>query len=304
MAISKFPKYRTCFRFREDIFNLLKTEKHIDQLQRQQEKWGWVSRKFKKSLNPRHVFYFAHKFFSVTRNKFKIKRIRGKSIKNSKIKRGILKQSLRYYYRTNLFTKQKLKITTDLFDFQLKNYWKQSQTIKGNSQQKFFNFLESRIDKSLVRSGLAKSLSQSKQFLFHGKVFLNSKIVTKRNYQLNTGDLICINTNENAFNTYIEKKKFRFPPRKIWINKNYFFTFCYTLFAQTYQKNYITVSRESMIEKKFLKEKISFPWQAFISCFELDPKTFSFIFLNRSEYSRNFPTWTNISSILNYYKTN
>lgn len=63
---------------------------------------------------------------------------------------------------------------------------------KRSREKLLINFLESRLDVVLYRMGFSSSVLESVRLIRKGFVLVNNSVILKRNYQLNSGDLVKI----------------------------------------------------------------------------------------------------------------
>lgn len=116
---------------------------------------------------------------------------------------NILRKKLRYrkelkpetrkrFFQKRLFEKQQFQNFYQVKYYQLKNLFRFFQGKKkiNNVFQKFVYTLDSRLDVSLLRLELAKSIFHAKQLITHNKIKINKKIVNKNNVFLKKGDFI------------------------------------------------------------------------------------------------------------------
>jgi ribosomal protein S4 len=61
---------------------------------------------------------------------------------------------------------------------------------KINAKHYFYNFLEKRLDVTLLRAHFVLGIRNSRQLISHGHVFVNHKVVTENSFLLQPGDLI------------------------------------------------------------------------------------------------------------------
>jgi len=94
-------------------------------------------------------------------------------------------------YGKALTEKQKARFTYGLSERQFRSYV--DKAIKASSPtQKLFSLLESRLDNTLFRSGLAKTRSQARQAASHGHTVVNGRRVTVPSIILTKGDVVSL----------------------------------------------------------------------------------------------------------------
>lgn len=88
-----------------------------------------------------------------------------------------------------LIEKQKARLSYGLSEKQFRNYVKDSLN-SPEPAQKLFKSLESRLDNTLYRAGLAKTRAQARQMAAHGHSTVNGRRVTIPSIQLRVGDKV------------------------------------------------------------------------------------------------------------------
>jgi ribosomal protein S4 len=86
-----------------------------------------------------------------------------------------------------------------------------------NYKIEFLEAFERRLDVVLYRAKFNNSLRSAQQFIVHGKILVNNKLIKKKNYLLTSGDLISVNLNNNKLiiNVY---DIWPLPPKHLIIN--------------------------------------------------------------------------------------
>lgn len=116
--------------------------------------------------------------------------------KKLKYKKEIKPEKRNKFFQKRLFEKQKLKnFYGCISEYQLKNLFYKLKKKKNqiNLFEKFILSLESRLDITVVRLNLAKTILQAKQLINHKKIKVNDQIITKPNFILKQGDVIYLN---------------------------------------------------------------------------------------------------------------
>jgi ribosomal protein S4 len=95
------------------------------------------------------------------------------------------------FFQQRLIEKQKFQHFYQIKYYQLKNLFNVFKKTKNkNAFKNFVSKLDSRLDVSLIRLKLAKSIYQAKQLITHNKIKVNKRIVNKNNILLKKGDFI------------------------------------------------------------------------------------------------------------------
>ena len=95
-------------------------------------------------------------------------------------------------YGVRLEEKQKLKFNYGLTEKQLFRYIKEARRRKGVTGLILFQLLEMRLDAICFALGLAKSITQARQFVNHGHITVNSKTISIPSFQCQINDIISI----------------------------------------------------------------------------------------------------------------
>lgn len=96
-------------------------------------------------------------------------------------------------YGAQLLEKQKIRFSYGISERQLSNYVKKASHIKGaGTAEKLYESLESRLDNTVYRMGLAPSRRGARQMVSHGHFVVNNHRVTVPSYELKSGDVVKI----------------------------------------------------------------------------------------------------------------
>jgi small subunit ribosomal protein S4 len=98
--------------------------------------------------------------------------------------------------------KQKIKHYYGLLEKQLRRYYHQVASKKGNTGEQVLSLCERRLDNVVRRAGLTKTRPQARQGIVHGHFYVNGIKVTSPSYQLRPGDVITIRPKEPIYNLY------------------------------------------------------------------------------------------------------
>lgn len=93
-------------------------------------------------------------------------------------------------YGKQLAEKQKVKKTYGLLEKQFKNYVLEAIAAKGDSRDNLIGKLETRLDNTIFRLGLAKSREAARQLVNHGLVRINGRRVDIPSCQVKIKDKI------------------------------------------------------------------------------------------------------------------
>ena len=93
-------------------------------------------------------------------------------------------------YGIQLREKQRIKYLYGLLEKQFRNYFKKAVKKSGPTGHNLLIMLESRLDNTVYRLGLAPTRSSARQLVNHKHFLLNNKIVNIPSIQLQPGDAI------------------------------------------------------------------------------------------------------------------
>ncbi len=102
-------------------------------------------------------------------------------------------------YGAQMVEKQKARFSYGITERQLSNYVKKAIESKGtNSAEDLYEGLESRLDNTVYRMGLAVSRRAARQMVSHGHFMVNNTRVTVPSYKLKSGDVVKIREGSKA----------------------------------------------------------------------------------------------------------
>ncbi len=93
-------------------------------------------------------------------------------------------------YGLQLKEKQKMKYLYGVLEKQFRNYFKKASLKKGITGHNLVVMLESRLDNTVYRLGLARTRRQARQLVNHGHFDVNGTRVNIPSYQLKPGEVI------------------------------------------------------------------------------------------------------------------
>jgi small subunit ribosomal protein S4 len=122
-----------------------------------------------------------------------------------------------------LAEKQKVRFSYGLTEKQLRNYFVAANQSVDPTHEMMIRLLESRLDNTVFRSGLAGSRRIAKQLVGHGHVMVNGRKLTIPSYSVRVDDLITIrpeSAGQAIFNSLEEKFKNFEAPEWIKLDKD------------------------------------------------------------------------------------
>ncbi|MCB0323412.1 MAG: 30S ribosomal protein S4 [Bdellovibrionales bacterium] len=105
----------------------------------------------------------------------------------------------RSVYGIQLIEKQKLKFQFMLTEKALRRAFKEAQRHKGSTGQKLIQTLDERLDATLFRAGVVRSIPAARQLISHRHVFVNGRRVDKPSYRLKLNDVISFSEKSKSF---------------------------------------------------------------------------------------------------------
>lgn len=95
-------------------------------------------------------------------------------------------------YLAQLQEKQKAKYIYGLLERQFRKTYDEAVRLEGPSGENLLRLLEQRLDNVAYRAGWASTRPQSRQFVNHGLVLVNSKRVDIPSYRVRKGDVVSL----------------------------------------------------------------------------------------------------------------
>lgn len=93
-------------------------------------------------------------------------------------------------YGIQLREKQRIKYLYGVLEKQFRNYFKKAQSNSGPTGHKLLQLLESRLDNSIYRMGLAPTRRSARQLVTHKHFMVNNHVVNIPSFLLKPGDLV------------------------------------------------------------------------------------------------------------------
>ncbi|MAX09313.1 MAG: 30S ribosomal protein S4 [Candidatus Marinimicrobia bacterium] len=93
-------------------------------------------------------------------------------------------------YGIQLREKQRIKYLYGVLEKQFRNYFKKAVIKDGPTGDNLLIMLESRLDNTIYRLGLATTRSAARQIVTHKHILVNNRVVNIPSYNLSSGDII------------------------------------------------------------------------------------------------------------------
>ncbi len=108
------------------------------------------------------------------------------------------KRSKQSGYAVQLMEKQKAKYIYGVLEKQFANLFDKAHRKQGITGENLLKFLESRLDNTVYRLGIAGSRRAARQVVSHRHVTVNGDVVNIPSYQLKPGDVIAVREKSKA----------------------------------------------------------------------------------------------------------
>ena len=93
-------------------------------------------------------------------------------------------------YGNQMRETQKAKRMYGVLERQFRRYFAEASRLRGNTGEKLFRLLESRLDNVVFRMGFARTRKEARQIVDHKHVLVNGKQVNIPSYLIKAGDVI------------------------------------------------------------------------------------------------------------------
>ena len=122
-------------------------------------------------------------------------------------------------YALQLREKQKAKYTYGVLERQFRKTFEEASRIKGVTGENLIKLLESRLDNTIFRMGLAASRPEARQLVNHKHVTVNGEIMNVPSYTCKPGDVIGYRP-KSAHNSALTSKSRGKNPKFGWLDWN------------------------------------------------------------------------------------
>ena len=95
-------------------------------------------------------------------------------------------------YAVQLKEKQKAKYTYGLLERQFKNLFDKASRMQGVTGEKLLILLESRLDNTVFRMGIARTRRQARQFVAHRHIMVNDEVVDIPSFEMSPDDIVSV----------------------------------------------------------------------------------------------------------------
>jgi small subunit ribosomal protein S4 len=122
-------------------------------------------------------------------------------------------------YGKQLMEKQRLRLQFNVSESQMRNYYKKATRMTGNTADILVQLLETRLDSVVMRSGLARTIYASRQYVNHGHVLVNGRKVDVASYQVKPGDIVAIKEKSRKMDVFQDAVRNSAAPEYLEMNK-------------------------------------------------------------------------------------
>ena len=105
-------------------------------------------------------------------------------------------------YGIQLREKQRIKYLYGVLEKQFRNYFKKATNKEGPTGNNLLIMLESRLDNTIYRLGLAPTRRAARQMISHKHFLINSKVINIPSYLLDEGDVIKVRDKSKKINIF------------------------------------------------------------------------------------------------------
>jgi small subunit ribosomal protein S4 len=110
-------------------------------------------------------------------------------------------------YGIQLKEKQKLRNTYGLMEKQFRKYFSVAISRKGITGENLIQLLETRLDNIVYRMHFLSSRKQSRQFILHGHIEVNGKVINIPSYQVKKDDVVTVREKSKKNKEILESLK-------------------------------------------------------------------------------------------------
>ena len=110
-------------------------------------------------------------------------------------------------YGIQLREKQRIKYLYGILEKQFRNYFKKASSKEGATGDNLLFSLESRLDNTIYRLGLASTRNAARQLVTHKHFLVNNRIVNIPSYSLKEGDMIQVRDKSKKNNIFLDSMR-------------------------------------------------------------------------------------------------
>ena len=110
-------------------------------------------------------------------------------------------------YGVQLREKQRIKYLYGILEKQFRNYFKKAVSKDGPTGDNLLVMLESRLDNTVYRLGLASTRRSARQLVSHKHLLVNNSVVNIPSYMLSAGDVIQVRDKSKKNSMFVESMR-------------------------------------------------------------------------------------------------
>jgi small subunit ribosomal protein S4 len=123
-------------------------------------------------------------------------------------------------YAVQLMEKQKAKFIYGVLERQFRKTFEEASRRQGVTGANLLRLLESRIDNTVYRLGIASTRRAARQLVFHGHITVNGSVVTIPSYLLRPGDVVAVREKSKSLEVITTSLSGRDHSRYAWLEWN------------------------------------------------------------------------------------
>jgi small subunit ribosomal protein S4 len=120
-------------------------------------------------------------------------------------------------YGVQLREKQKAKYTYGILERQFRNTFEKASRSKGVTGEVLLQLLESRLDNTVFRFGVAPTRAGARQLVSHRHITVNGTVVNIPSFMLKPGDIIGIREKSKSLETIVDSLTTRKTSKLPWL---------------------------------------------------------------------------------------
>lgn len=101
-------------------------------------------------------------------------------------------------YKVRLLEKQRLRAQYDISETQMRRAYDRARKVEGKTGDALIVELERRLDALVQRSGLARTIYQSRQMVVHGHIEVNGRKVDRPSFRVRPDDVVTVRERSRA----------------------------------------------------------------------------------------------------------
>ncbi len=121
-------------------------------------------------------------------------------------------------YAIQLMEKQKAKYTYGVLERQFRNLFEKASRKKGVTGEVLFQLLESRLDNTVFRLGIAPTRRAARQLVSHKHILVNGRVTNIASCLLRPGDVVSVRNKSQGLETILDSVNAKSDVRKFpWL---------------------------------------------------------------------------------------